>query len=147
MSTLSEWIIKPSSEVVNNSSTFQDDDDLQVTLEGGAKYWFDMEWFFSTDATANFKAQLAYTGTMTAIRWYANWTPGGVSTAVRETVYTSLGQIMTSIGSGANGYYQLRGYLEPSNGGIFKLTWAQSTATAVDTTLWGGARLRVQKYQ
>jgi hypothetical protein len=135
---------KAASETVNNSDVLQDDDDL-VGIALGLGWWFiDMVLFISTDALADFKMQMVFSGTVMASEVLSQvWMNDTTSFWQRKRQLTELIVFPASppvVGSPA----VFRGPFEVTVGGSLKLTWAQNTADPTDTIVQLGTFLKIE---
>lgn len=140
-----QTIWKTADETVNNSATYQDDDTLTVALASGALYHYAFEFFWSTDGTADFKFQLAYTSTSDAIYCVTEYVYPDGTTMVIEQVKTSFTGWGANGSTGTHGFGRVTGIISTTGAGSLKLQWAQQTQTAVDTKVLKGSRLTVSK--
>lgn len=139
LATLPEYLVKGSDETVNNSNTYQNDDDLVLAVGANEIYEMIIFIFYNSGATPDFKRQ---------------WTvpTGG---ALKGTTHDKIGQI------GANGTplvvqdgsyaYNYTGtgadalimewyvYIGGGNAGNVQLQWAQAVADASDTKVLKGS--------
>lgn len=131
--------VKTDDEIVNNSATLQDDDHLSVSVAVNRHY--KVEMYLEIDANnvaADFKFQFAG--------------PAGSAGSMAYWVMLENNDIVTGNSAGRSNMFgintiavdnvtlhtfvKLTGSLETAGtAGTFKLTWAQSAATAADTTV------------
>lgn len=140
-----QTVWKTADETVNNSATYQDDDTLIVALASGALYKYVFQFFWSTDGTADFKFQLAYTGTSDAIYCVTEYVYPDGTTMVIEQVKTSFTGWGANGSTGTHGFGRVSGIINTTGAGNLKLQWAQQTQTAVDTKVLKGSSLTVIK--
>ena len=125
---------KPLDQVVNNSTTFVDDTDLQIILLPNTIYTVEFEAVYNSGATPGFKTQYVVPAGTTGLiaGMGANAFNGNNLTAV-----------LNWGGAGAERWIRaLSRVTTTGTGGIMKLTWAQQTANATNTTLRSMSILR-----
>ncbi len=131
-----QYAIKTSDESVSASTTLQDDDDLQITLEASSTY----RVFGMLRATAdNLTPDLKYVF-QEPDGAYQGWVADNSASAVAEssTIIASLSTGILPI------WYELL-VTTAGAGGTFKLTWAQNTSDAGNTTVQAGSWMRAVK--
>jgi hypothetical protein len=140
---------KTANEVVNNSATLQDDNDLRVQVDLGTVYVVDGLLLYGSGTTADLKAQWVGPAGATF-----DWTPFGLPAAATgaagsvDAAGKVIGdvQVLGGVGVGSKVAAGFRGLLVVAGAsGTFKLQWAQNAADPSDTTVYAGSWLRVQK--
>lgn len=135
-------IVKSADEIVNNSTTFQDDDEITFTPTINKTYFWMMILLFISNTTADFKLQFTVpTGaTMTA--------PNPAAIIFRTTTPTTFADDLTvtttiaaSNSNASLGFYGR--LIMGSTAGDVTLQWAQATATVLDTKVLKGSILLV----
>lgn len=119
-------IIKGSDETVNNSATFQDDDDFQFTVSDGEQWHIRCLLLLdSPDATADFKFRFNVSGGSITVPTYSIYADNGVSgfaTSTDGTVnHSTTGTDLPCI---------LEALVFVTTGGTLALQWAQNSAFA-----------------
>jgi hypothetical protein len=142
-------IWKATDETLNNDAGIQDDDDLTIALTSGDKYYFEFVVFYDTNASADFKCDIEYSGTE-SIYYMAEYGGPDRPTHIREEVYTTIGQDFTLTEEGSatetKSCIRLTGVILPTSNGTFRFRWAQSSAHASDTKVLAGSRLMIEKF-
>jgi len=144
---LNNFVAKASDESLNTSTTLQDDDDLQVTLDANSAYRIEMMFKHSgTDVTPDIKWLLVEPdGTFRGMAWITNPSGGGaavwgkITDATIDTAYllesnTTTGAVSVDVIADTAGA-----------GGIFKLQWAQNGSHASNVTIESGSWIRATK--
>lgn len=140
--------IKTSDEVVNNSSTLQNDDQLVVALTANAVYRLTVEAQYTAGTTADYKWAFTFpAGTTVSIAQPALW-----STA---TAYTqAVGPLTsgTAVAAGGNGtgtkatIFMVGIVTVGGTAGNLQYQWAQNAATVEDTTTYAGSYLELVRH-
>jgi len=130
--------IKSADQTVNNSTTFQDDDDLKVWVSPSEKLSFEFQVEYSGDAAADIKMQ-PVCGTASAIRFSPSDSSIKVGTGDTATIQgVSTGALTYGASAGAR-IATISGFVENgATAGWLKLQWAQLTADASDTKVLSG---------
>ncbi|HVX56974.1 MAG TPA: NPCBM/NEW2 domain-containing protein [Candidatus Saccharimonadales bacterium] len=137
--------VKNTDTTRTTTTTFADDPELQVVLEGGATYQFDGQLVFWNSTTgAGFKAQSSFTGST----WFfqgrnvdAQW----ASTILDLSYPDHNGDTFLAFNRAPtyqDGSITTRGVISTKTGGVFKVQWAQQTSSAATTHLGQGSYLR-----
>lgn len=121
-----EILRKTSEEIVNNSSTLQDDDDIQLTVSAD-EIWYWMLYLrvnSASNADIKFKWDIANAD----IYWNS---PTGIG--VEKTEDTT--EVLATTGVNQSGQYfgTAMNYMDGSTDTTMKLQWAQNTARVSDT--------------
>lgn len=135
-----EVVMKTGDESKNNSAVVADDATLKMTLAANTTYSIRLVVFFLTNATADLKYRLAFTGTATRVRRRVTRTSTTDIAPITElkTIFDSTDVILTT--TGLNPWLDEEVILQVgATGGIFKLQWAQVTANAGPTTCLRGS--------
>lgn len=138
---------KTADEIVNNSSTYQDDNHMTgFTLDADTYYTFDGFFDFTTTSTADLKVTFVFTNTPQNSRG-VNLGPTGSSSQFTTFGFIPTGNIVMFVASGTRFQCHFRGFFRTNatTGGTMKIQWAQNTATVTDTTLHQGTHLLVTK--
>lgn len=138
-------LIKLNDEIVNNSSTLQNDDDFSFALGAGEGWFVDLQLqIFGTSQAADFKVaalvpagcamslpitapQVAETGGIggAAVRDMGSLKASGVAVGIGNLGDSTDGTTISIRGTVING----------ATPGVFQLQWAQNTPTVADTTV------------
>jgi len=139
-------IVKPSDEIVNNSTALQDDNDLQFAVVGGVAYLFRMVLIYDSPSNADFKHAFALsTGSFTrGQRIHTGW--GSTTVAAQHALVADM---TTAVTQGASITEHLvsivEGSFQVSTNATIKLQWAQNSLVASDTTLKAGSLIEWRK--
>lgn len=130
---------KTSDEGVNNSSTLQDDNDLQWALQASLVYTIDIYVAYNTNSTADIKFGWTVPASSTL-----RWSFVGVDTALALKASSSSILNGTSVeafgGDGTERYVQIHGVISTSTtAASLVLRWAQNTANVSDTFVRNGS--------
>jgi len=131
------FAFKVADEIVNNSTTFQDDDELFFTLEANAVYEGNLHVVYNSGTTPDLKWQFTKPSGATQ----TDWSFLGYSTASALT-YGTGGESATAGGLGGKTTADAYGLITTTNAGTLRLQWAQNTANASNTTIYAGSYLR-----
>jgi hypothetical protein len=131
---------KAADEIVNNSTTFQNDDDLFLSLEANAVYLGELHLLYNTGSTPDLKYQFTKPASCTL----ADWSFIGYSTA-GALVYGFGGEAISIGGTGAKLTADAWGLITTTSAGVLQLQWAQNTLNASDSTLMAGSYLLCQR--
>lgn len=131
------FIQKPSGEVVNNSTAFQNDDDFFFTV--GVDEIHEIEFVLKYDggATADFKWELSLPSGATFRGISHSLTDAAaLGSDDRISVVTEVGHSCGALGAGTAAALHIKGMVETTDtGGTVRFRWAQRAAVATDTTL------------
>jgi hypothetical protein len=149
--TAATIVLKTANEVVNNSSTLQNDNELLIAVAANDKLLVKIHLEYDSDAAADFK--VAFTGpAASAFQWAYpnNIFVNSLLTVTRGSALTLADESTsgaTGIGAGTHNFIDVIGtFVNGANAGTFQLQWAQSAATGSDTTLYGpGSWLEAMK--
>lgn len=137
-------VVKTADESKNNSASVADDQHLQVTLLANTQYTIRLRAFFLTNATADLKYRLVFTGTTTRVRRRVSRTATtdiAVTTELK-TAFDAADVILTT--TGLNPWLEEHIILQVgAAGGVLKLQWGQVTSNAGPTTCLEGSYLEV----
>jgi len=134
------YVIKTADEVVNNSTTLQNDDHLTFTCPANKKCILEAQIFITNGNTAEFKAVVAASGA-TTVRGFGHG-------AIHDYTYTfnqdgTGSSVRTQETNGATvelGGLSLFGYVDAgASDRTVNIQWAQLTATAKNTTALAGS--------
>lgn len=127
-------IIKPSDESVNNSTTYQNDDDFQFTVSDGEQWEIDVYMtVVQADASSDFKCQWAISGG--SLSQY-NHLLANTAAASGFSFDSAAGEVTSNTtATGLGLYHKLKSIVFVTTGGTLALQWAQNTAFAGNTTV------------
>ncbi len=144
--TVPRYIVKSGSEIVNNSATLQNDNDLFVDLEVGV-YWVDLIVHYTTTTTADFSGAWTTTGTITTLGRMVLGPSQGMSDVTDMTVRMQGLAIGTASALGGNAsssnICMERLLVDVTVAGRLQWQWAQRVATVTDTTCTGASRMLI----
>lgn len=134
-------VVKPADQIVNNSATFVDDNDLTFVIGANQTWTYTMVVYGNSSTTADFKFSLtAPSGT--ACTW-------GVSETENADSNGNLGCGASSgliSGSGADEPYTVTGVVSSgATAGSVTLQWAQNTAAATNSIVRAGSYLEAMQ--
>ena len=140
------YIRKPSDETVNNSTTLQDDDDLQFAV-GAGESWevLVLLQVTQTSQTPDIKFNWDYgagTGSTYTTYWGANTATGGSLLNVGQAISTSF-SIDHVLATGIPIVLRVLAFV--TTAGTLKLQWAQNTATVADTKVLANSILLARR--
>lgn len=142
-------IVKPSNQVVNNSSTLQNDTALKFPLLASTTYSFDL--FLTYDASTAGDVKFAFTvpagSTLSTGQLGAYTAATGNSGSVTYAANTTSGSPPANVGGAGVGTvltYRMRGtVIVGSTSGDLQLQWAQVTPDPTNFTVYAGSSLEV----
>jgi len=130
--------VKIADQIVNNSSTFVNDDILFMPLEINRTYGFLMHVFITSGSTPDYKYDFAIPAGAAGFFQDGSWS----SSADGGTQDITTTQPITTIGSFTA--MQIMGYIAVAGtAGNLQYRWAQQTANASDTTTHLGSFMTV----
>lgn len=148
-STVWATVKKTTAQAKTSNTTLANDNELVFTCAAGKTYAIKLALVFNTNATADFKYALAYTGTFSLavgrrVRQLAN-TPIGTDNelTVTEDYTATIGTaIPLTNTSGGYGLVEVRPFMfTTTTGGTFSVQWAQNTSDPNPTTVVAGCTL------
>jgi len=133
-------VIKKADEIVNNSATLQDDDELFVALPANKIYLFALFLYGRGNTSADMKQAFTIPSGAVGDRLDGNWTSQGpFDNVVNITTTNVLGTSNTT-----DGQIALYGrVVMAGTAGNLQMQWAQNVATVGDTTVLKGSTLIV----
>ena len=139
-------VFKTANETVNNSTTYQNDDHLFLSVEASSNYIIELLLMVVTDSTGKFKMQ--FTGptgaTLTNVELFYPTTASG--TYANKSGGTVLTDILTANPQFNDAFVLLKGvFTTDTTAGTLTLQWAQSTANASNCLLAAGSYLSLIK--
>lgn len=140
-SSLPRIVRKTSDETVNNSATFQDDNELFLSVEASTSYRVHLQLVYQSNATPDFKYQFTAPSGATFPVWTFLGKGGGV---LVHDIAGSSGGVVGLDGNAANTAFEAWGILVVSStAGTLRVQWAQNTANASDTIVRAGSFLEL----
>ena len=131
---------KAADEIVNNSSTFQNDDDLFLSLEANAVYEGHLHLLYNSGSTPDLKYQFTKPSGCTLVDWsFIGYNTGGT------LVYGFGGEAISIAGNGSKLVADAWGLITTTSAGVLQMQWAQNTTNASDSTLMAGSYLLCQR--
>ena len=134
------YIIKTADEVVNNSTTMQNDDHFSFTCPANKKCILSAQYFITNGQTAEFKAIVTASGA-TTVRGFGHGAIHDASyTFNQDGIGTAIRTQESSGATGEHGGMSIFGYVDPgASDRTVVIQWAQLTATAKNTTALSGS--------
>jgi hypothetical protein len=133
--------IKTADESINTTTTFQDDNELLLTVEANSTYKCRLHLQTSSGTTPDFKYQFSKPSGATTPSWNALY-----FTAAAALTASISGDALTTGGFGADLPIEAYGLLiTSSTAGTFGLQWAQNTSDAGSTIVRAGSFLELIK--
>lgn len=139
--TLHTLAYKTVDETVNNSATYQNDDELFFTVGTSQIWYLDILVAHQGDTTADWNLQFTWpsgTGTFQGV-----W-PNATTSNMDNHNWVASGAVAGALPEGYSNesFPEVHGVLRTAGaGGTFQVQWAQATATAVNTTIKAGSRI------
>lgn len=128
-------IYKSADEVVNNSVTLQNDDELLFAVLANETYYFDMVLFLTAATQADFKYKIVLPSGGDI--FFQNYTSDSPSKKDYDTAIT-----VDGFGTATFASLHLKGmFVVGATGGNFQLQWAQDVLTVADNTVYEGSFL------
>jgi hypothetical protein len=141
-------VVKTANETVNDSTVYQDDNELFVAVAPNAVYKCHVHLIFSTYSAHNEGFKVSFTAPAGAT-FNAGWfeTLLGTSGAVGATEANAscTGIIPTGDPSTDNVYISDFILITSATAGTLQLQWAQNTDWAVNTTVYAGSTLEARR--
>ncbi len=128
-------IVKKVTEVVNNSTTIQSDDEFTKTLQPGT-YVFNAFLLLAGAAASDFKMTFSFGGTSTS---------AGYNTMASQYLTIALDSNVNQVTATWPNALAVHGYLVVTVAGTFELKWAQNTAVVENTSVLKGSYLEIRK--
>lgn len=136
-------VLKGIDEIVSNSTTLQNDDELLLSVASGPSYRWMLDVTYQAGTAADFKWALTFPTGATATFVGAGWDTALAFVPSGSGAYTS-GSAITygGAGIGSNRGLVLRGTLTTgANAGTLQFQWAQNAATVENTVVKAGSGL------
>lgn len=139
---------KTATESVASSTTLQDDDELFCPVAANGVYQFEAVIQYDADAAGDLKMQFAGSAT-TSMQAFAIFNTVGAATSsdmqIANMNVSSVIQV-GGFGAGTRSSVLVKGLLlVGATAGTFKLTWAQTTSSAVATRLFADSYLLLRQ--
>jgi hypothetical protein len=142
---------KAADQSIASSTTLTNDTDLQVVLEGGHTYAFDLLVFVEIDVSGDYKLDLNYTGTATTVKYSmilngVNTSYGTTNTVQTGAVYDAFNdEITIPVTVATPAYIRLVGTLTTTTAGTLSVRHAQITSNASASTVKANSMIRVER--
>jgi len=131
-------IVKSVDEIVNNSNTPQDDDELSVPLNANKTYAYILYIQVISPSAADFKHTFSIPTGATGLRSFGAWSSQSFNSTFDIT------GVASSATNGANQWLAFTGSVKTiGTAGNLTLQWSQNVVDASDTTLEAGSYLLV----
>lgn len=143
-----QWARKTANEVVNNSTTFQNDDHISFTV--AANGWYALEGYFVYTSPGTADIKFNWTGPAGTSLFWTNFAVNTAALAEYNVVVEGLNAAGSARGVGGNDAttmsMQPKGVVVVSStAGTFQLQWAQNAAVASATTMLAGSWAKLTK--
>ena len=139
-----QFVKKSSAESVNNSTTYQNDDQLTLSVAANKVYLLEMSLIVVANTTSKFKCKFTYPSGTTFIA-QSDYT----TTASTARDYNSADQTSTDVVTGnpqINGMLRTTAVIITSTtAGSITLQWAQATAQVYNTQVYTGSWLKLTR--
>lgn len=133
----SVYIVKPSDETVNNSTTLQNDDDLAFAVTDGSQWEVDVFILGRQAAAVGFDFQMVGSGGSTITQQGYAYGNNGATTFTSGYGTT---EVRWGLGATGSDYScHLKFFITSSGAGTATLQWAQGSASATDSTIKAGS--------
>jgi uncharacterized membrane protein len=142
-------VIKSATEVVNNSTAYQNDDELFYAMTAGYIYNVAAIISVTGPTAADIKTAWSFSGTLNDSTRNVIGPDSGSTSSSSTSVALQPHAITTTHVYGTNAgasWIREELYLDVLTAGTLQLTWAQSTATASDTSVLAASRLLVTRF-
>jgi hypothetical protein len=142
--------VKTANEVINNNSSFHDDNSLYIDIAANGIYQFEVLLMVTHTGggTAGFKAQFtAPSGATAHSHVFRNTNSNSVFYTINQ-VNTLILNNESGVITGSGDFNVLRAngiIINGSTAGTLKLQWAQYSATAINTSVMAGSYLKLIK--
>lgn len=132
----SEWTVFKTAEPQNNTTTLQDDPQLQISVPAAGKWRFEGAIWFRTTAAADFKGTFVGTGGVNS---------ADIRFSATDSTQMFFGAQVLNVAQ-ANTFQRIhiRGYFTASAAGSIILQWAQQTADPGPTAVLIGSHLQAE---
>ena len=131
-------VVKKLNQTLNNSTTFQDDDELSVMLTALKRYGYLIGLFYDSNAVADFKYRLTIAGFTEADKLSGAWSSTSSSPVVVQNASTTL------IGDDNTRVVMISGRIRVgASDSPLTLEWAQNVSNALVTTVFSGSYMIV----
>jgi hypothetical protein len=138
---------KTADEIVNNSTTLQNDDHLLLALLANEVWRFEIDAWYAAATTTDLKVLFTVPAAAT-FKWWApesyNATSGAWGTAT-DTEISAARPLEGAGSTSPRGLHIIGVVVNGANAGNLQLQWAQVTAGASDATVYANSILRAWK--
>jgi hypothetical protein len=143
-------VYKPTAETVSSNSTYQDDDNIALSIDAGGVYQYELLLMVNHagGANAGFKAKfIAPSGATAYSHVFRNYNNNSTFYLVNQVNTLVLnGEPGVITGSGDYNVLKATGVvINGSTAGTLQLQWAQYTSTAINTSVMAGSYLKLTK--
>lgn len=133
-------VVKASNETVNNSTVYQDDDELVAPCDVSRKYLIELFLNYTSSVGADIKFQLSLPAGATS--------RAGITCFASTALSNTTGQFANTPTAGGNDATQMSWWGQKiveigATAGNIQLQWAQNTAEVSNTILLAGSFMRV----
>lgn len=143
------YIKKASNEIVNNSTTLQNDNDFVVTLDASSVYEIQIVLCLTSNASADFKWDWAVTGGVSQLTKRAILGTGTCTTIADANADFTTVDLNTPSNVQTDGIHEQALYerflVQTSTTGTLQLRWAQNSAHASNTTVTTNSYMIIRK--
>lgn len=138
---------KTATETVNSSATYQDDDQLRVTVPAGETWSMVFYVFFDTGTTPDIKFRLNDTGGTSIASGIWGLSGGRSTFSYHSTDFSNSESGQAYLASGSPMYATISALVTAAAGGAasIALQWAQNTSTASNTDVLVGSYVIAEK--
>lgn len=139
-------IIKSADEIRNtDGAVMADDGELLISLDASSIYTIRFFGSGATSAAADYKFNIAYTGTYSSIYILRQHTVAN-STTLTSTVNTAVGFNQAVTGTAAGAFLiKMDIRISTTNAGTLSFQWAQNTSNASNTVIYAGSMIEYKK--
>ena len=130
-------VVKKVDEIVNNSTTLQDDDELFVALEANKTYFGTLTIFLQSNATADFKHSFSIPTGATGVLLLGDLSSGPTGTT---DITNMIGQNTDNTIQSATYVFKIIMSTTPGN---VQYRWSQNTADVSNTTIFEGSSMQI----
>lgn len=151
-SMIPDVVVKAANETVTSSTTFQDDNDLFVSVSANATYEVKLFLLHDSDATAAGDIKIQWTAPAASTMTWGSQGANVSTTSSSAVTETNMQSRTISENAGYGGGDStgtvafIQGVLTTSaTAGTLQLQWAQNTSNAVASTVRAGSTLSVRR--
>jgi hypothetical protein len=142
---LGSMIVKSATETKTADTAYADDDELLFAVAANTDYLFQGRIMFETNATPDFKIQIAVPSTPTLFLMKQQAVAPGATAYSNIEVQTATTSSAILGGTG-NGFFEFSGILRNgANAGNLSVQWAQNTSNGANTKVLVGSTLEFRQ--